>query len=125
MYYHVHDGINVWSKFNGHRCYSDHTPYYNVLHEAISYCFHGTERCTKKLTCYCMTRHGTRPVGKVSDLYYFTIFEIQGFKATTTRALKCKTLGVVCVPKSGIIRQGRVMRMLDKIIYWVGSCNPY
>ena len=34
-----------------------------------------------------------------------------------TRALKCKTLGVVCVPKSRIIRQGRVMRMLDKINY--------
>ena len=24
MYYHLHDGINVWSKFNGHRCYSYH-----------------------------------------------------------------------------------------------------
>ena len=41
----------------------------------------------------------------------------------TTRALKCKTLGVVCVPKSRIFRQGRVMRMLDKINYWAGSCN--
>ena len=40
-----------------------------------------------------------------------------------TRALKCETLGVVCVPKSRIIRQGRVMRMLDKINCWAGSCN--
>ena len=43
MHYHVHYGINVWSKCNGHRCYSYRamcksakiTPYYNVFHEAI------------------------------------------------------------------------------------------
>ena len=22
MYYHVHDGVNAWSKFNDHRCYN-------------------------------------------------------------------------------------------------------
>ena len=34
-----------------------------------------------------------------------------------TRALKCKTLGVVCA------RQGCFMRMLDKINYWAGFCS--
>ena len=40
-----------------------------------------------------------------------------------TKALKCKTFGVVCVPKSRFIRHGHVMCMLDKINDWVGSCN--
>ena len=47
MYYHVHDGINAWSKYNGHTgatvivLRAKISPYYNVLHEAISSCFHG------------------------------------------------------------------------------------
>ena len=44
------------------------TPYYNVLHEDISYLFMETKKCTKKLTCDCMTHHGIRLVCKVSDL---------------------------------------------------------
>ena len=66
MYYHIQDNTNTWSKFDGHRFYSYRatcnnillgqslmvtgftvivlhaiiSPYYNVLHEAISYRFH-------------------------------------------------------------------------------------
>ena len=43
---HVNGGINTWSKFDGHKFYSYCRTYkifiyYNVLHEAISNCFHG------------------------------------------------------------------------------------
>ena len=46
MYYYIHDGVNTWSKFDGHRftvivLHAITSPFYNVLHEAISYGFHG------------------------------------------------------------------------------------
>ena len=44
------------------------SPYYNVLHEGISTVSMETKRGTKNLTCDCTSRHGTRPVCKVSDL---------------------------------------------------------
>ena len=49
-----------------------------------------TKQCTKNLTCDCMTHHGTRSVSKVSDLYYFTVFEIQRFKLNNSNNNKMK-----------------------------------
>ena len=60
---------NSWSKFDGHREGLPLSGYictcknYNVLHETISYCFHGG---MKKLTY----DYKTHPMCIVSDLYY-------------------------------------------------------
>ena len=37
-----------------------------------------TKRGTKNLTCDCTSRHGTRPVCKVSDLYYLRFLSYRG-----------------------------------------------
>ena len=37
-----------------------------------------TKRGTKNLTCDCTSSHGTRPVCKVSDLYYFRFLSYRG-----------------------------------------------
>ena len=46
-------------------------PYYNVLYEVITVSME-TKQCIKKLTCDCMTHHGTQPVCKVSDLNFYS-----------------------------------------------------
>ena len=70
MYYHVYDGINVWSKI-GCRCYSYRATcknnsfimYYMKLLVTVSV---EIKQCTKNLTCDCTSHHGTQSL----DLYY-------------------------------------------------------
>ena len=85
MYYHVLDGNNAWSKFNGHRCYSyrakKHPPIIMYGIKSLVTVSMETKRGMKHLTCDCTSHHGTRPVCKVSDLYIpFTVFELQESK---------------------------------------------
>ena len=80
---HVHNGINAWSKCNGHRCYSygaKTPPYYNVYLEVITSCFHGNQTRYKKFN---MSLHvpSLNPTHVQSfRLVLFTVYEIQGFK---------------------------------------------
>ena len=83
MYYHIHDGIIAWSKFNGHRCYS-----YRATFKTPPIIMYGikslvtvsmeTKQGMKNLTCDCTSRHRTRPVCKVSDLYYSRFLSYRG-----------------------------------------------
>ena len=83
MYYHIHYGINAWSKFNGHRCYSYHAMQKHPL--IIIYGIKSlvtlsmeTKQGMKNLTCDCTSCLGTRPVCKVSDLYYSRFLSYRG-----------------------------------------------
>ena len=80
MYNHVHDGINAWSKFNRHRCYSyrAHPPIIMYGIKSLVTVSMETKRGMKNLTCDCTSRHGTRPVCKVSDMYYSRFLSYRG-----------------------------------------------
>ena len=78
MYYHVHNGINAWSKFNGHRCYSycatcKHPPIIMYGMKSLVTVSMETKQGKKNLTCDCTSRHGPGLCAK------FQICNIHGF----------------------------------------------
>ena len=53
-------------------------PYYNVGIKSLVTVSMETKRGMKNLTCDCTSRHGTRPVCKVSDLYWSQFLSYRG-----------------------------------------------
>ena len=81
MYYHVHDGIIAWSKVTGVIVivlHAKHPPIIMYGIKSLVTLSMETKRDMKNLTYDCTSRHGTRPMCKVSDFYYSRFLSYRG-----------------------------------------------
>ena len=82
MYYHVYDGLILGQSLMVIGVivivlHAKHPPIIIYGIKSLVTVSMETKRGMKNFTCDCTSRHGTRPVCKVSDLYIlFTVFEI-------------------------------------------------